>query len=72
MALEGQERNPHGDEMLVGDATQEAGVEPAPGEGAEALPAPSAGGVDDADGADDETGAGISARDADREEGNSG
>ena len=69
MASEGQE---HGDEMLVGDATQEGGVEPAPGEGAEALPAPSAGGVDDADGADDETGAGISARDTDREEADPG
>ncbi len=42
---EQQERNPHGDEIVVGDATQGAALA-----------------------ADDETGAGISARDADGEE----
>ncbi|MDP9401544.1 MAG: hypothetical protein M3P39_11505 [Actinomycetota bacterium] len=74
MAVDEQERDPQGDEVTVGDATQGAGVEPEPGEGTEGRPAPTAGSGDEAGGAlaaDDETGAGISARDADREEADS-
>ncbi len=69
--MEEQQRNPHGDDVVVGDAVEGAGVEPAPGEGGRGGAASAAGDVDEAAGAlaaDDETGAGISARDADREE----
>ncbi len=67
--MEGQERTPHDDDVLVGDAA-EGGVQPEPAE-AEPMAGPATGSGEHGDaalGADEETGAGISSRDADREE----
>jgi hypothetical protein len=69
--MEGQERTQHGDEVLVGDAGQGSGVEPEVDEGTSTSGTPGSSGGEEVGGAlaaDDETGAGISSRDADREE----
>lgn len=65
----GQQRTPHGDEVLTGDEMEGAGVLPrSPRTGRLPAPAPAAARTPGAFGGDDETGAGISSRDADRED----
>jgi hypothetical protein len=66
--MDSQERGPQSDEMMVGDETGTTGArdEPAPGEQTPSTsPGDEAGGEL---GATEETGAGISAHDADRED----